>query len=64
MPGANVHSAALDAARSVCRRAERSVASLFQDGQLRNAEVLIYLNRLSDLLWLLARKAETPSAGA
>lgn len=64
MPGANVHSAALDAARSVCRRAERSVASLLQDGQLRNAEVLIYLNRLSDLLWLLARKAETPSAGA
>ncbi|MGD0614265.1 MAG: cob(I)yrinic acid a,c-diamide adenosyltransferase [Verrucomicrobiota bacterium] len=64
MPGANVHSAALDAARSVCRRAERSVAALQQDGQLRNAEVLIYLNRLSDLLWLLARKAETPAAGA
>lgn len=64
MPGANVHSAALDTARSVCRRAERSVAALQQEGQLRNNEVLVYLNRLSDLLWLLARMAETHSGTA
>lgn len=54
-PGATLHSAALDMARTVCRRAERHVSQLQQDGQLRNAEVLIYLNRLADLLWLLAR---------
>jgi cob(I)alamin adenosyltransferase len=49
----------LDAARTVCRRAERRVCALKQtDGSL-NPEVLIYLNRLSDLLWLLARWAES-----
>ena len=57
-PGASLPAAALDVARTVCRRAERAVCVLLADGQLRNGEVLIYLNRLSDLLWLLARRAE------
>jgi cob(I)alamin adenosyltransferase len=58
-PGATVHSAALDVARSTCRRAERRVFDLHAAGELPNAEVLIFLNRLSDLLWLFARWAET-----
>lgn len=58
-PGATVNSAALDVARSVCRRAERRVFDLQSAGELPNGEVLVYLNRLSDLLWLFARWVET-----
>ncbi len=58
-PGANPVSAALDVARTVCRRAERRACALQEDEQLRNADILVYLNRLSDLLWLLARWVET-----
>src|SRR5580704_1779381 len=54
-PGASVHSAALDMARTVCRRAERHVCGLQESNQLQNAEIIVYLNRLSDLLWLFAR---------
>lgn len=54
IPGATVASAALDLARTSCRRAERSVAGL---GNL-NGEILRYLNRLSDLCWILARYCE------
>ena len=61
-PGATIPSAALDVARTVCRRAERRVYDLQLAGDLKNPEVLIYLNRLSDLLWLLARWTETRSA--
>src|SRR2546425_10706493 len=50
MPGASVHSAALDMARTVCRRAERRVCALQQASQLHNPEIIVYLNRLSDLL--------------
>jgi cob(I)alamin adenosyltransferase len=57
-PGGNAVSAALDLARTVCRRAERRACALQDTGQLQNAEILVYLNRLSDLLWLLARWAE------
>lgn len=57
MPGASIPSAALDMARAVCRRAERRVCALHDAGQLRNPEIIIYLNRLSDWLWLLARDA-------
>jgi len=56
MPGGTLASAALDLARTVCRRAEREICSLHEAGQLNNPEILIYLNRLSDLLWLLARQ--------
>ena len=58
LPGANAGSAALDVARTVCRRAERRVCALLEADQTRNTEVLVYLNRLSDLLWLLARRGE------
>jgi cob(I)alamin adenosyltransferase len=62
-PGAIPPGAALDLARTICRRAERRVCALKEAGELKNAEIVIYLNRLSDLLWLFARwvemKAET-----
>lgn len=58
-PGATHHSAALDVARTTCRRAERRVFDLQAAGELSNAEILIFLNRLSDLLWLFARWVET-----
>jgi cob(I)alamin adenosyltransferase len=58
-PGANVSSATLDVARTVCRRAERRVCDLLEGDQLRNPEIIIYLNRLADLLWLFARWVET-----
>jgi len=62
MPGENPLSAALDLARTICRRAERRVTQLHQDGQLHNPEILRYLNRLADLLWLLAREAASAPA--
>ena len=58
-PGATQHSATLDVARTVCRRGERRVYDLQSAGELRNGEILIFLNRLSDLLWLFARWVET-----
>lgn len=61
-PGACLSSAALDGARTVCRRAERRVCALQEADQLQNSEIIIYLNRLADLLWLLARWVETKSA--
>jgi cob(I)alamin adenosyltransferase len=57
-PGSGIASASLDVARTVCRRAERGVCALQQSNQLDNPEIIIYLNRLSDLLWLLARWTE------
>jgi len=57
-PGANVASAALDVARTVCRRAERLVAKLAVSNKI-DPLVIKYLNRLSDLLWLMARYTET-----
>jgi len=58
-PGATMNSAALDAARATCRRAERRVCALKEAHQLHNQEIIIYLNRLSDLLWLFARWVES-----
>lgn len=58
-PGSCLNSAALDIARTVCRRAERRVCALQEADQLQNSEIIIYLNRLADLLWLLARWVET-----
>ena len=58
-PGATQNSAALDVARTVCRRAERRVCDLQAAGELKNDEVIIFLNRLSDLLWLFARWVES-----
>jgi cob(I)alamin adenosyltransferase len=58
-PGATLNSAALDVARTTCRRAERRCCALHEANQLNNPEIIIYLNRLSDALWLLARWVET-----
>jgi cob(I)alamin adenosyltransferase len=63
-PGATVNSAALDVARTTCRRAERRVFDLVEAGELSNAVILVFLNRLSDLLWLFARWAEAKSKAA
>jgi cob(I)alamin adenosyltransferase len=56
LPGGSPGAAALHHARTVCRRAERSVIALADDEPV-NAEAVTYLNRLSDLLFLLARGA-------
>jgi len=58
VPGDTLDSATLDLARTVCRRAERRVAALMTDAVNFNVEILRYLNRLSDVCWLLARYAE------
>lgn len=55
IPGASQASAALDVARSNVRTAERRVVELQEKGQLYNNRVLIYLNRVSDLLFILGR---------
>jgi cob(I)alamin adenosyltransferase len=57
IPGGNPLSAALDLARATCRRAERRVTVLL-DAKEFNPEILRYLNRLSDLCWVLARFVE------
>ena len=58
-PGATAGSAALDLARTTCRRAERYVVALADAGQPVKPAILAYLNRLSDLCWLWARWVET-----
>jgi cob(I)alamin adenosyltransferase len=55
VPGANAGSAALDVARAAVRRAERRVVDMQNGGQEVNPEALRYLNRLSDLLFTMAR---------
>ncbi len=62
MPGDDPCGAALDLARTVCRRAERRVCELHENRQLRNQEIIVYLNRLSDVLWLMARWVEAKNA--
>jgi len=67
MPGATPLSAALDFARTVCRRAERRVLALRESQQpppTLNPEITRYLNRLSDLCWIWAREAEAASAAS
>jgi cob(I)alamin adenosyltransferase len=53
LPGGSPQAAALHVARAVCRRAERAVLAI-DDGPVRG-DLVIYLNRLSDLLFALAR---------
>jgi cob(I)alamin adenosyltransferase len=55
VPGATPVSAALDLARATCRRAERRAIELRDSGGEVNPEAIRYLNRLSDLLFVLAR---------
>ena len=57
-PGANASAAALDVARSIARRAERRLNALPVHGRSIRPLVAQYVNRVADLLWLLAREAE------
>jgi len=58
VPGGTRAAAALDLARTVCRRAERHVVALRRGGGLPDDAPLRYLNRCADLLYVLAREAE------
>ncbi len=58
LPGGAPDAAALDVARTVCRRAERLATSLMEAGVIQNPSILAYLNRLSDVLWLYGRLVE------
>ena len=58
LPGDHAAAAAYDVARTVCRRAERAVVRLAETGVELNPQVVPYLNRLSDLLWLMGRLLE------
>ena len=58
LPGDTRIGALLDVARTVVRRAERGVAQLAYEDHLENREILRYLNRLSSLLFALARYEE------
>jgi cob(I)alamin adenosyltransferase len=58
VPGELAGSAAFDVARTVCRRAERLAVALHETGELPNPQILVYLNRLSDVLWLVGRMLE------
>ena len=58
VPGETTASAALELARTVIRRAERRAVSLGMAGLLPGEHLVPYLNRLADLVWVLARAAE------
>jgi cob(I)alamin adenosyltransferase len=60
IPGGTELSARLDVARAAVRRAERGVSALHHEGALPDETVLIYLNRLSDALFAMARFADEP----
>jgi ATP:cob(I)alamin adenosyltransferase len=62
VPGVNSFSAALHAARTVVRRAERCITRLCDSGEPVSTELLRYMNRLSDCLYALARREEELSA--
>jgi cob(I)alamin adenosyltransferase len=57
-PGANLPAAALDLARTAARRAERRLIALPAQGRSVRPVVRQFVNRVSDLLWLMARAAE------
>lgn len=59
LPGETPGAAALDLARAVLRRAERSAVTLYREGAVADEEVLRYLNRVSDLLFACARYEES-----
>jgi cob(I)alamin adenosyltransferase len=63
LPGGSPAASFLHQARTVCRRAERRVISARSLGPVRS-ELLVYLNRLSDLLFVLAREANRQDSRA
>ena len=62
VPGETPTSAALELARTILRRAERRAVGLRRDGLVPGEHLLPYLNRLADLVWVLARAAEQAEA--
>ena len=59
LPGANIISANLDMARAISRRCERTVTDLYNEGFVSNKYLLMWMNRLSDYIYLLARYIES-----
>jgi len=62
LPGGSPAASALHHARTVCRRAERAVVAL-ADAEAVNRSAVAYLNRLSDLMFILARGANAATGG-
>ena len=58
IPGAHQSSAHFEVARTICRRAERNAVRLQSSGEVLQKNVLRFLNRLSDVLWLSARERD------
>ena len=58
LPGGTTLSAQLDVARTVIRRAERGVVTLSQAGELASPDLLVFLNRASDLVFAMARSTD------
>ncbi len=58
LPGGSFISSSIDVSRAIARRAERQATALFKKKHLKNHNILVYLNRLSDFLFLLARCCE------
>ena len=64
LPAGDTATASLHVARGICRRAERRVVTLSQtDDQSVSSELIIYLNRLGDLLFVLSRAATAAAGG-
>jgi cob(I)alamin adenosyltransferase len=59
LPGETAQSAALDLCRAIVRRAERQAVHLYREGIVTNEHIVGYLNRLSSLLFILARHVES-----
>ncbi len=57
-PGDSPGGAALDVARSVARRAERHIVAALAAAGAQDADLLVWINRLSDVLWLMARRED------
>jgi cob(I)alamin adenosyltransferase len=64
IPGDTLDGAALDLARTVIRRAERLAVRLLHEGVTQNGDLLRYLNRLSDAVFILARYLEARQGGS
>lgn len=64
VPGETPTSAALELARTILRRAERRAVALSRTGQVPGPNLIPYLNRLADLVWVLARAAERAESRA
>jgi cob(I)alamin adenosyltransferase len=62
VPGETPTSAGLELARTILRRAERRAVTLGREGLIPGPHLLPYLNRLADLVWVLARAAEQAEA--